>query len=359
MHYSRFTIRFKWLPIALLLFSGCQQDDPVESEDQLYIRFMPEDVATKALPKEIFAEGDQVGIIQYLYVVNEQGNVSGTSDWDTKKVQIKPDVDFYNKNGFYKDGLLDYGKAKAWSEIAEDQYTFFAYYPSTESDKDISISDKNLIGAPFLTYRLPYEVKTDETAKHDFSKVKDLMAASRFNHKKKYGAVKLVFNHLLSCVDFAIHNLNTSNKIRLLSLELSGSFYQEIKVNMETLAFEKSSTSNYVFPILSNSCDFSSTLTGGAESIGKQEKNYLFIIPQSMPGDWSVSATWQVLDNQGNPINADKTNAISIPVGSKLTFLPGKKHTFTLNFLGDVCTITSQHTDWETPDGEDNNIEFE
>ncbi len=359
MHYPKFTIRFKWLPIALFIFSGCQQDEPEGNVDRMYIRFTPEEIATKALPKEVFAEGDKIGIIQYLYVIENGQKKDGTSPWSTKKARITPDQDFYNIQGIYneKERLLDYGTSKAWSTVSEDKYTFFAYYPYSGSDKYISISGKEKVGAPFLTYELPYTPNTNTPKKHEFSKVKDVMVASNFNHQKKFGTVSLNFTHILSCIDFKIHNLNTSKSIKLTSLSLSGSFYPKVTVDMETLIQSPTERILSEFPFISKTITFKSTLNTGAVSVGELNKNILFIVPITKPTDWEVSAEWQLLDE--NNVVLSYNNKFTGKIGNGINFLPGKKHTFTLNFLGDVCTIQSNVTDWEKPEGEDNNIEFE
>lgn len=338
--------------LGVILLLGCIACDKSDSEfkdEQLYMHFQSDILQTRAVQKNSFENGNPLGIIGYLYVREGNNIHSGTSDWATKRSLIMPEPDLAHLEATYRNGSLDYGVTKRWSSVSEDKYTFFAYYPRKE--EGVKLSEKKL-GAPSLIYTLPY---TDT----GFSDIEDVMVASRIDHQKKNGAVRFTFDHILSCVDFAIHNLNNNTTIRITSLSLQGTFYNKTEVNMETLEQVYQSHAKYDFNLVNSNFDVPSTLNTASVSVGEKQNNYLLIVPLKSPTDWEVKVKWQLLDHSGNILSNGAVYNTQVNVGKPIDFLAGKKHTFTLNFLGDVCTIKSQTTDWETPDNEDNDVEFE
>ena len=363
LSFKKHTI-FRWMQGALLcLLIGC--DDPLSElpEEVRYLSFTPEVTQTRAAMVNAFPENGKFGVIGFLYVRNDKGETSsGESPWDTKKVLIKPEPDMYNMEVTYAHKTTSYDPPRAWSGNANDKYTFFAYYPfqNGANGNGISITDTKSLGSPVLTYLLPY--KANEL--NDYSAVPDVMIASKYDHQKKHGTVRFNFNHVLSCVDFAVNNLNTSNKIRLTSLLLEGTINERTQVIMDGMTQTPDSMIKSKFQFVpTGSLDVESTLAHKAVSVGERNNNYLLLIPQEKPSDWKVTVKWDMLDKDGYELKDDqgnkRTGTYSQAIGKSLTFLAGKKHTFTLNFLGDVCTIIAQVGDWETPPGEDNNVEFE
>lgn len=360
--FKKHTIMRCMQGLLICLLPGCNDSLSELTNEERYLSFTPEVTQTKAAMVNAFPENGKFGVIGFLYVRNGSAPSSGESAWDTKKVLIKPEPDMYNREVTYANKTTSYENPKGWSDNANDKYTFFAYYPFQEggNGNGISITDTDNLGSPVLTYQLPYQANQ----LNDYRSVPDVMIASKYDHQKKHGTVRFNFNHVLSCVDFAVNNLNTSNQIRLTSLLLEGTIYQKTQVIMEGLQQTPESPIESKFQFIpTGKLDVESTLAHQAVSVGERNKNYLLLIPQAQPTDWQVTVNWDLLDKEGNELKDNqgnkRTGTYSQGIGKSLTFLPGKKHTFTLNFLGDVCTIIAQVGDWITPPGEDNNVDFE
>ena len=217
-----------YLLLAGLLAASCQQEElPGGGElSDSGIIFTSDYTLSRSIAKTTFSQGDKVGVLGYCLDENER---YGESDWNTKKLFVKPDV-FYNQEltfdgtGLWKYNYNNQGLRK-WYDNPKYQYSFFAYYPYANVSEyynqgtvtiggknmgTIQLSSKTAVSDPVLTYTMPHSGSrsTDEL---DRTQTPDLMVAYNIDRTSGEGPVKMDFRHLLCGMEFEVNNFTEQN----------------------------------------------------------------------------------------------------------------------------------------------------
>lgn len=352
-----------YLLLAGLLAASCQQEElPGGGElSDSGIIFTSDYTLSRSIAKTTFSQGDKVGVLGYCLDENER---YGESDWNTKKMFVKPDV-FYNQElTFDGTGLWGYNYngegLRKWYDNPKYQYSFFAYYPYapvneynnkgtiTIDDKNmgtIQLSSKDAVSDPVLTYTMPY---TSLAGPLDRTRIPDLMVAYNIDRTSGEGPVKMDFRHLLCGMEFEVNNF-TEQGVEITQLQFTGSgFYSTIKITGQNQGTEVSGGYGGDFTIVKTpvSCE-----ANGKLRIADTEGNVDLLL---------------IADENGNITGGSGSSSIKITYGgstrtfslSGLKFQAGVKNVFTINFIGNDVVLEMRATDnWEN--GGDSDITFE
>lgn len=363
-----------YLLLAGLLAASCQQEElPGGGElSDSGIIFTSDYTVSRSIAKTTFSEGDKVGVLGYCLDDNQ---LYGESDWNTKKLFVKPDV-FYNQELTYDGtGLWEYDYnnqgLRKWYDNPKYQYSFFAYYPYAEVDKDneykgtitigenemkknmgtIQLSSADAVSDPVLTYTMPHSGYYSST-ELDRTLTPDLMVAYNIDRTSGEGPVKMDFRHLLCGMEFEVNNF-TEQDVVISKLQFSSSnFYKTIKVTGQNQGTEVSDKYSGTFTVIA---DTDTPITC------PPNKKKRIDDAGGKPIDLLLIA-----NENGNITQSGSKLSLFITFGSSprlftlsgLKFQPGVKNVFTINFIGNDVVLEMRATDnWE--DGGDSDITFE
>lgn len=356
-----------YLLLAGLLAASCQQEELPGGGglSDSGIIFTSDYALSRSIAKTTFSEGDKVGVLGYC--LDEPNHLYGESDWNTKKLFVKPEV-FYNQElTFDGTGLWEYNYngegLRKWYDNPEYQYAFFAYYPYAEVSGynsgtitiggknmgTIQLSSANAVSDPVLTYTMPYQGYLGGTPL-DRTQTPDLMVAYNIDRTSGEGPVKMDFRHLLCGMEFEVNNF-TEQEVKITQLQFSGTdFYKTIKITGQNQGTEVSGAYSGDFTVVDGTV---TCPANGKLRIADAEGN---------PVDLLLIA-----DENGNITSGSYgSSSIKITYGgssrtfplSGLKFQAGVKNVFTINFIGNDVVLEMRATDnWE--DGGDSDITFE
>lgn len=359
-----------YLLLAGLLAASCQQEELPgggELSDSAII-FTSDYAVSRSIAKTTFSQGDKVGVLGYCLDENER---YGESDWNTKKLFVKPDV-FYNQElTFDGTGLWGYSYnnqgLRKWYDNPKYQYSFFAYYPYAKVDKDneykgtikigeneknmgtIQLSSADAVSDPVLTYTMPHSGSrsTDEL---DRTQTPDLMVAYNIDRTSGEGPVKMDFRHLLCGMEFEVNNF-TEQDVVISKLQFSSSnFYKTIKVTGQNQGTEVSDKYSGTFTVIADT-DITCPPNGKKRIVDAEGKSIDLLL---------------IANENGNITQSGSTPSLYVTFDGKLRtftlsglkFQPGVKNVFTINFIGNDVVLEMRATDnWEN--GGDSDITFE
>lgn len=354
-----------YLLLAGLLAASCQQEELPGGGglSDSGIIFTSDYALSRSIAKTTFSEGDKVGVLGYCL---DDNNLYGASDWNTKKLFVKPEV-FYNQElTFDGTGVWEYDYnnqgLRKWYDNPEYQYAFFAYYPyasvSESTNKGtitigektmgtIELSSKDAVSDPVLTYTMPHQGYGSGTAL-DRTQTPDLMVAYNIDRTSGEGPVKMDFRHLLCGMEFEVNNF-TEQDVEITKLQFSGTnFYKIIKITGQNQGTEVFDGYSGDFTVVDGTV---TCPANGKLRIADTEGNRVDLL---------------LIADENGDINHNGSSSIKITYGestrtfplSGLKFQAGVKNVFTINFIGNDVVLEMRATDnWE--DGGDSDITFE
>lgn len=234
-----------------------------------------------------------------------------------------------------------------------------------------------------MQYEIPYSGNV--TGSIDRTQLKDVMYASRFDHRRADGRVALEFNHLMTGVRFRINNHNKEDLI-IENLSLSGQFYRRASVSFPksgdaTVTVAPLATASYTgeFPVITEpltcpgEAGQSVTLPPGQDPDNvilagdKDNATTILLLPNtaatpesndngSLPylgSNIKIRMKYRYAGGQSVDLSGDKA------IDFKMMGRPvaGRRYTATLNFVGPeqfVLIFTDETDRWEQ--GSDNDI---
>lgn len=349
------------LAISVLFLASCAKEAPIVPGGGTYYpifngyMLFSTDVSSRAtLATDM--HNKSFGVLGYQY--------SPTTNWDTAKALATPNL-FYNQEvSCNNEGVCSYEPIKPWEDY---KYSFFAYHPYATAYNGITISGKDVVGSPTLTYTYPWidtVVDTGESVSvvdYDKDQICDLMTAEAIDEDGSSN-VNLDFKHRFFAVEVLATNYNetgyqldkdgkeiwvdATQKIKNLILIVKGLTYKSMTIPMSTLSGEPEYISrekiawgnktNEVWFQLSKAevtvPAFNEGGNGYATSISKlgssNSNGYLMLIPQSEDLEFTVN--WF-----GNGNVTHNPTAVK----STMSFEPGKLYQVIINFVGSGITI--------------------
>ncbi len=358
------------LAISAFFLASCVKEAPIAPGGDTYYpifngyMLFSTDVSTRAtLATDM--HNKSFGVLGYQY--------SPTTNWDTAKALATPNL-FYNQTvSCNEDGVCSYEPIKPWEDY---KYSFFAYHPYATADNGITISGKDVVGTPTLTYTYPW-IKDNQGQTtiyaNTFKKneICDLMTAEAIDEDGSSN-VNLDFKHRLFAIEVLATNYNESgwklnedgstatdkdgNKIWVdasqyisdLRLSIKGLSYKSMTIPLSTLSdvpeyiarenivWAEANPNHIVNFMLSDTSvkipAFNEGGNGYATSISKlgteNSNGYLMLIPQSEDLEFTVN--WF----DGGNVSHNPT-----AVKSTMSFEPGKLYQVIINFVGSGITI--------------------
>ncbi|MDR3118312.1 MAG: fimbrillin family protein [Mediterranea sp.] len=258
---------------------------------------------------------------------------TGSEDWATTKMTVTPDF-------MYKQAMTwnnttskwEYTPVKYWpGKVDNTNYgkvTFFAYAPTTANP---TVSAKTANGAPTITYTLPNS-STDQL---------DLLADVLADKTYSGGTVKLIFNHLLSRIDFKAQ----------LAAQYNGATVKMTHLQVNYTADKIKNAGIYTFGDADHAAGSWSLTAAGTSAMSgnggemittpptivddsavmiNDNTKYLMLMPQQAEaGDLQVEVTWTVTTGTGTgEYTVTNSQTISLPA---VTWEQGKSYTYKFN----------------------------
>lgn len=420
MSISNYIYTFACIALCALL-AGCQQDEiPAPQGDGTVITFnSPYTVDTRsaAMRYGSFQPGDKVGVLGFC-----KDQVQGNSDaaWDVKKQFCTPDV-FYNQELTYDGaGAWNYSwtgrfeeqnytdELHPWSSNEDDTFSFFAYYPYADVEKNdgkivieglkddeeytrngsgtIELSGRTERGDPKITYTMPFGTDGNTSSNCRWWHVPDFMLAYKVDHLKADGSVQLNFRHLLCAFEFEVNNYNDEDVI-IEDFYFGGGteytsgpnqgenatgFYRSFTVTGQQSGYDVDPTDMYVgeFQLIGNKgnedphilMDFTCPANTEGTSIDYEGSPIsILLIPDAdrtltTDRNQSVYIRIQARTKDSNKPIGDNTERLMNLVGK--TFEPGVRNIFTINIIGNDFYVQMRSDGYWEDDG-DSEIVFE
>lgn len=391
------------LAMLMLLAAACRNDDLTDCLlDEAYIHFgvptisVEETAATRVATEPGVTQGSTLlsniqansnfGVIGYCRAytpgtMNIDYN-SGVSSWDIKRRLSPPEV--FNKQVVvsYDGTYCRYDNPKLWYTDADTQgnndaanylYSFFAYYPAESFSvsypqvdyKDGNNTKQTDAGAPIFTYTMHSGAATvtDTNTVFQQSATQDVMLAATYNVKKSGGKVNFDFAHVLTALSFAVNNYSEGMALKVYKIELSGTFWRTVKVDLnqsasaDRLEFSETYKGRYVIYDNPEGLDIPEYNSASPYTAPFADQYILLISGQSAGigylGDVKVSITYQFGSS-----GVTKTAWYGRPT----TFVPrpGTKYTAQLNYVGNAFVlqfVADNGEYWE--EGSDSDLTFE
>lgn len=390
------------LAMLLLLAAACRNDDLTDCLlDEAYIHFgvptisVEETAATRVATEPGVTQGSTLlsniqansnfGVIGYCRAytpgtMNIDYN-SGVSSWDIKRRLSPPEV-FNQLEVTYDGTYCQYDNPKLWytdedtqgnNDAANYLYSFFAYYPKESFSvsypqvdyKDGNSTKQTDAGAPIFTYTMHSGAATvtDTNTVFKQSDTQDVMLAATYNVKKSGGKVNFDFAHVLTALSFAVNNYSEGMALKVYKIELSGTFWRTVKVDLnqsasaDRLEFSDIYKGRYVIYDNDTGQDIPEYDSEKPYTAPFADQYILLISGQSTDigylGDVKVSITYQFGSS-----GVKKTAWYGRPT----TFVPrpGTKYTAQLNYVGNAFVlqfVADNGEYWE--DGSDSDLTFE
>ena len=349
------------LAISVLFLASCAKETPIVPGGGTYYpifngyMLFSTDVSSRAtLATDM--HNKSFGVLGYQY--------SPTTNWDTAKALATPNL-FYNQEvSCNEKGVCSYEPIKPWEDY---KYSFFAYHPYATAYNGITISGKDVVGSPTLTYTYPWigtvvdDGESVPVVNYDKDQICDLMTAEAIDEDGSSN-VNLDFKHRFFAVEVLATNYNetgyqldkdgnqiwvdATQKINNLILIVKGLTYKSMTIPMSTLSGEPeyisrekiawgNKTNEVRFELSKREVIVPAFNEGGngyATSISKlgssNSNGYLMLIPQSEDLEFTVN--WFGNDNVTHNPTAVK---------STMSFEPGKLYQVIINFVGSGITI--------------------
>lgn len=349
------------LAISVLFLASCAKETPIVPGGGTYYpifngyMLFSTDVSSRAtLATDM--HNKSFGVLGYQY--------SPTTNWDTAKALATPNL-FYNQEvSCNEKGVCSYEPIKPWEDY---KYSFFAYHPYATADNGITISGKDVVGSPTLTYTYPWigtvvdDGESVPVVNYDKDQICDLMTAEAIDEDGSSN-VNLDFKHRFFAVEVLATNYNetgyqldkdgnqiwvdATQKINNLILIVKGLTYKSMTIPMSTLSGEPeyisrekiawgNKTNEVRFELSKREVIVPAFNEGGngyATSISKlgssNSNGYLMLIPQSEDLEFTVN--WFGNNNVTHNPTAVK---------STMSFEPGKLYQVIINFVGSGITI--------------------
>lgn len=356
----------------LLLLAACEKEEPTPTaalSDET-IRFgVPgvalggEQVRSRAgEPVDEFPTDESFGVLGYCLAQTGTGTgddttldpATGTTEWQSKAPRCTPHL-FYKTKVTYN-GMACYytGEQRRWYEAEDYLYSFFAYYPYGDEYFDITPENATTMGAPVMRFNMPFEGGTTDTERK-ISEIPDAMMASSADVLRGDGHVGLRFYHLLTGLNFTVHNYNEANAVTIHGLRIKGTFYRSIEVAINSGINYPTETYGGTFTFLDGD-DGAVEVSHDtpAERIGG--KNLMLVA--------NLNATPYLGNDIGIYLDYEfmGESKDNVEVGSFGNFLPtsGTIYTVELNFIGDAFVlnvVVDNNQNWES--GGDSDINFQ
>ena len=301
-------------------------------------------------------------------------NYSNEVDWNTVKVQAKPNV-FYKKEITWNGAFHEYKSPVAWSP--NHLYTFMGYYPYGNSN--LVPSEDQYEGDPYLTYTMPTDNKV--------ANMVDVMTASIYNTDNSQSKqVGIRYKHRLVAMDVQARNFNEKEgeefvyiKVTFLKMKFENLKYNSAKLMMDAslnadIFYEPTSQWKPVYTLVNNPIIVppSRGVSGDVEPTyltGTEANTTLIFLPQSAEEGESflkgeVTYSYEFVDVNGNPITVKINNedvasvnnqTISFDTGKNM--VAGRKYIFQMTFSRSTITIAVVESDEWTDHNV--NIDFE
>jgi len=328
------------------------------------------------------AEGSEFKVLGYCVpYAAEVGGVSANPDWAAAampwndKAKLSHADVFYNQTVGVTATGATYSPLQPWktkdatpAEVSASWqylYSFMAYYPAGAFT--VSPASSSAAGAPRLTFHMPFSGDV-VTGTVDHSAVTDALITARFDHRRSDGKVGLIFDHILTGLQFRVRNYSNSG-LTIERVKLSGKFYRTA-----TFDFSTATVCETVTPLAADFYKGEFILFSGSMTVDPTEQKYV-------GGDGTDYGTRLLLlyDPEASPETSDNGSRYSIGSDKvlsvryrfegeaeshtwnlenfKLSYSPRRNTCYTaqLNFVGkDFVLIFEAENNWEN--GSDNEI---
>lgn len=306
-------------------------------------------------------------------------NYSNEVDWNTVKVQAKPNVFCKKEITWNARAFHEYESPVAWSP--NHLYTFMGYYPYGNSN--LVPSEDQYEGDPYLTYTMPTDNKV--------ANMVDVMTASIYNtDNSQSNQVGLRFKHRLVAMDVQARNFNEMEgetpvyiKVTSLMMKFENLKYNSAKLMMDAslnadIFYEPTTQWKPQYTLVDNSHPIIVPPSRG--SSGNVDPTYLtgieanpnttlIFLPQSAEDGEPflkgvVTYSYEFVDVNGNRITVKINNkdvasvnnqTISFDTGKNM--VAGRKYIFQMTFSRSTITIAVVESDEWTDHNV--NIDFE
>lgn len=371
--------QYFFLSLLFLLTGACSEEVIVNWDNGENIRFSSPAVTVETLGRSTFydefPQGGEFGVLGYC-VPYKRGSTtdpdweSGTSLWDIKRTNIHPDV-FYQQRVVYNGNSCTYNYdgegasdgLRKWYNVtdypdavhADDfRYTFFAYYPYSHFELDEPVAaDK--IGAPKLTFTMPFSEGGDVERLLDDSATPDAMIAVEYNHLRSSGNVSFNFNHILVGLGFAANNYNygEDGSVIITDVVLKGHFTRSM-----TIDFNKNTNDGDFYFCSGTYSGYYQIFNGNLEvkaneSVSPIGDKHILLLSDAQGGtyfgtDIAVKISY---------IYKGESKTATLQRPSDFTPRVGVKYTANLNFVGETFLLNFvAATDGFWDNGGDSNI---
>ena len=359
------------LSFALLLLAGCQKEFPMTNArlsgeaicfDSPGVMLGVESSPWSKAPIETtLPTGSSFGVLGYC-LANYDGSTqlnptTGTTPWESKMVLCSPHL-FYKREVKFNGTTCYYtGKQERWYEPSDYLYTFYAYYPYGDTYYAIEPITQSGIGAPSLTFSMPFSGGEISTPR-DINQIPDAMAAAAVDVTRGDGHVKLQFQHLLAGFNFTVNNYNETNDLTIHGVQVSGNFYRSIKIKTNQGLEYPSETFAGTFTFLDGSNDADDITVEHQKTVKKLADQTLMLISNLSAAPNYIGNDITILLDYSFMGKRTTGKSIALPGG----YLPqgGTLYTVELNFIGDAFIlnfVVDNNQVWE--DGGDSGIQFE
>ncbi len=347
----KYIIRISLVLLSLFLLLSCSSDHQLLPDETQQIQFQSGVSPTRGAAVTAIPDGGAFGVLGYCKINGQDG----TSDWDIKKVLATPDV-FYNKPVRYEAalGLCTYDDLVPWSNEKQDKYTFFAYYPYNAVNAEgvgnpFSLSKQTHQGAPIITYTQPF-AGASTTANLDETLCQDVLWSRVENHQSPMGHVPFSFKHLLTSIDVAFNNYNSTADIDVRQVFLRGSYPKTMALNADDATYTTTGNFKGQFTLRQKKFTIAPNAHTGMTLVPLD--NQVFFIAEAEGTSNDLDLVLQIKNANEKDNFVTKTFSLR-----GYDFNPGIRNTVCLNVIGDLCTVSVVQADrWETgiePDKDD------
>lgn len=337
---------------------SCENEDMewLSADPANYIMFgQPSVSASTRAALQSFPDGGQFQVLGYLksYKFTSTGvdptqfdDNSITTPWSTKGSVTPPSVwgsdAAVNQKGttvtYHQGGYCTYDNLTPWNEEENALYSFFYYYPASDS---FSVSfDKiggDIVGIPTLAFTMPF-TGGDVATERVMDDIPDAMYGFSEDVTRSNGTVNPQFNHLLAGLKMRINNYNTTSDVTVNSLRVYGSgFRRNMTLNNDFTTTVGSETFGGSFQFVDEAVtvekvDNTVGATGNFYEIDKT----LLLVPYTSSYGIYFGEDIKV-EIKYNFVTGEKTETNSLAFG--LTIEAGTIYTLQLNFVGDDLVL--------------------
>ncbi|CVI65776.1 MULTISPECIES: fimbrillin family protein [unclassified Alistipes] len=310
-------------------------------------------------PLDEFPEGGSFGVLGYCLAQKGDNTGldpnTGTDSWEAKAPRSTPHL-FYKTEVEYNGSACYYtGMQQRWYEPRDYLYSFFAYYPYEGGYFAVTPETAEGMGAPTLTFSMPFEGGEVETPR-TMEEIPDAMVAAAMDATRGDGHVNLRFYHMLVGLNFKANNYNETHGVVIHGLRLAGTFHRSVKIDIDKGQSYPEETFRGTFAFLDGSDETDDVKVLAHQSADRLGDKVLMLVsnPTANPylGDIEIYLDYTFMGEV-------HTNRY---IGSVADFFPqaGTIYTVELNFIGDAFVlnfVVDNNQVWE--DGGDSDLDFE